>query len=93
VRCPTDKAGWDRYADAEVVAVARGLRIYRCPDCRRWHLTSKRITPGGVEKMRVAKAVAELRRKGITGPLRDQAEARAAELGCGEFFVVPKRPA
>ena len=84
MRCPKfpEKTWFDRYDAAEKVASARGMRVYRCEACGMFHLTTRRAE-AHVEKHRVMRALHELRRKNVTGPLRDAAEAKARDLGVG----------
>lgn len=77
----------------EAVAVRRarelGLRAYPCQRCSGWHLTSMayrdekpvaRPVDRGLELRRARRALAELERKRITGPLLESARRRVAEL-------------
>ncbi len=75
-----EKVRFFSFDAADRAGCARGKKPYRCPACGDFHLTSL-TTETAVEKRRVIRALHELRRKNVTGPLRDAAEARAKALG------------
>lgn len=83
------KARFDNEHHAGRVAAKYGQRIYLCTFCQGWHLTSQELrralptrevdTPQ-LELDRVHRALTELRRKRVTGPLLDEALAREREV-------------
>lgn len=49
MRCPSGKTGYTNRVEALIHLTRKSqwydkpMRAYRCPDCRRWHLTTKRV--------------------------------------------------
>lgn len=48
MKCPTGKVGYRKWLDAEIARsrkdsfYERAYRVYRCPSCKQYHLTTKR---------------------------------------------------
>lgn len=56
------KARLPTWADARRAAVDRGIGCYRCPFCRRYHLTSTTLDLGGMRRVALAVRVLAQRR-------------------------------
>lgn len=83
------KARFATVHEAEKRARKYGQRAYECDRCGGWHCSRQPYTPRpvrirtehpNVELDRARRGLAELRRKHITGPLRDAAEQRVRDL-------------
>ena len=72
------KARFAQRRDADARASAYGQAVYECRHCGGFHCTSG-VSQGRVERERAERALAELHRKGVTGPLLETAIATVAE--------------
>ncbi len=84
------KARFRNEHDAERQAKKHGLRAYTCEACDGFHLTSMALRPAPRQRAqarpevaaeRARRALAELERKGVSGPLLDSARAEVARYG------------
>lgn len=95
--CPIapTKARFRTEDEADRRAKKHGLRSYYCRECRGFHLTSAGYSQtralrakkpsAAVELARAERALAELERKGVVGPLLDAARARVSGLRGGHL--------
>jgi hypothetical protein len=84
------KARFKNEHQATQRASLHGLSVYLCPGCKGWHLTKQsagtrpvRIRPVAPSVLlgRAERALASLRRSGVTGPLLDAAIENVRKLG------------